>query len=142
MEEAKQGDTVKVYYTGRLENGMIFDTSLNREPLEFIIGEGQIIPGFEEAVVGMGPGDSTITTVLADSAYGPHQEDLVLSVARSQLPEDLDPQIGQRLQSQQEDGQALVFMVTEISEESVTLDANHPLAGQDLTFEIELVEIA
>ena len=142
MSEAKQGDTVKVHYTGKLENGMVFDTSTEREPLQFTIGEGQIIRGFEDAVVGMNPGDSTTTTVPADSAYGPYREDLVMSVERSRLPEDMEPEVGQQLQGQQEDGEDIVFTVTETTAENVTLDANHPLAGQDLIFDIQLVEIA
>lgn len=142
MAEVKQGDTVKVHYTGKLEDGLVFDSSVDREPLEFTIGEGQIIPGFEEAVVGLGPGDSTTTTVPPEKGYGPYRDDLVLSVERARLPEDMDPQVGQRLQSQQDDGETIVFTVTEIGEESITLDANHPLAGKDLVFEIELVGIA
>ena len=142
MAEANQGDTVKVHYTGKLVDGLVFDSSANREPLEFIIGEGQIIPGFEEAVVGLGAGDSTTVTVPPEKGYGPYRDDLVMSVERAQLPEDMDPQVGQRLQSEQEDGQTVVFTVTETAEESITLDANHPLAGKDLVFEIELVEVA
>ena len=142
MAEAKQGDTVKVHYTGKLEDGLVFDSSANREPLEFTLGEGQIIPGFEEGVVGLGPGDSTTVTVPPEKGYGAYRDDLVMAVERAQLPEDMDPQVGQRLQSQQDDGQTIVFTVTETAEESITLDANHPLAGKDLVFEIELVEIA
>ena len=142
MAEAKPGDTVKVHYTGKLEDGMVFDSSAEREPMEFIIGEGQIIPGFEEAVIGLEPGNSTTTTVPPEKGYGPRRDELVVSVERAQLPEDMDPQVGQRLQSEQEDGQTIAFTVTETAEESITLDANHPLAGKDLVFEIELVEIA
>ena len=142
MAGAKQGDVVKVHYTGKLEDGMVFDSSAEREPMEFIIGEGQIIPGFEEAVIGLEPGNSTTTTVPPEKGYGPRRDELVVSVERAQLPEDMDPQVGQRLQSEQEDGQTIAFTVTETAEESITLDANHPLAGKDLTFEIELVEIA
>jgi len=142
MAGARQGDTVKVHYTGKLENGLVFDSSVEREPLEFTIGEGQIIPGFEEAVVGLSPGDSTSTTVPPEKGYGPYREDLVMSVDRAQLPDGMDPQVGQRLQSEQEDGRTITLTVTEATEEKITLDANHPLAGKDLVFEIELVEIA
>jgi len=141
MAEVAQGDTVKVHYTGKLESGMVFDSSVDRDPLEFTIGEGQIIPGFEDAVIGMGPGDATITTIPPEQAYGPHREDMVMQVERSQLPKELEPEVGQRLQSEQENGEKLVFAITEVTEESVTLDANHPLAGKELIFEIELVEI-
>lgn len=141
MAEAQQGDTVKVHYKGTLEDGSVFDDSHDREPLEFTIGGGEIIPGFEEAVVGMEPGDTKTTEISSENAYGPHREDLVASVSRNELPEDLDPEVGQRLQIQQENGQSMVVEVTETGESDVTLDGNHPLAGEDLTFKIELVDI-
>ncbi|MBT4501380.1 MAG: peptidylprolyl isomerase [Gemmatimonadetes bacterium] len=141
MAEATQGDTVKVHYTGKLDSGMVFDSSVDRDPLEFTIGEGQIIPGFEDAVIGMGPGEATTTTIPPEQAYGPYREDMTMQVERSQLPKDLEPEIGQRLQGQQENGETVHFAITEVSEESVTLDGNHPLAGKELIFEIELVEI-
>ncbi len=141
MAEAKHGDTVKVHYTGKLEDGTVFDTSVDHDPLQFTIGEGQIIPGFEQAVVGMNPGESKTIKVTADDAYGLHHEEMVLVVDRNQLPADLNPEVGQQLQSRQPDGQTIVVTVTDVSESSVTLDANHPLAGKDLTFEIQLVEI-
>lgn len=141
MAAAKQGDKVKVHYTGRLENGMVFDSSVDREPLEFTIGEGQIISGFESAVVGMEPGDSVTTTVAPDEGYGEHRADMVVNVERSRLPEDMDPQVGERLQSESEDGEMIVFTITDTSQSEVTLDANHPLAGKTLEFDIELVEV-
>lgn len=141
MTQAKNGDTVKVHYTGKLEDGTVFDTSADHDPLEFTIGEGQLIPGFEKAVVGMNPGESKTTEVSPDEGYGPHREDLVLDVAPDQFPEHLDPEVGQNLQLRQPDGQTVNVTVTDISGSSVTLDANHPLAGQDLTFDIQLVEI-
>ena len=141
MAQAKYGDTVKVHYTGKFEDGMIFDSSIDRDPLQFIIGEGQIIPGFEEAVLGMNLNESKTVKIPADKAYGLHHEELVAVIDRSQLPADLNPQIGQQLQNRQPDGQIIVAMVTEVTESSVTLDANHPLAGMDLTFDIQLVEI-
>ncbi|MFQ6057453.1 MAG: peptidylprolyl isomerase [Anaerolineae bacterium] len=141
MAQAKHGDTVKVHFTGKLEDGTVFDTSINRDPLQFTIGEGQIIPGFEQAVVGMNPGESKTTKVPADKAFGPHREEMVLVVERNQLPVHLQPKVGQQLQMRQADGQIILVKVTDVSESSVTLDANHPLAGKDLTFDIQLIEI-
>ena len=141
MAQAKHGDTVKVHYTGKLEDGTVFDTSINRDPLQFTIGEGQIIPGFEQAVVGMNPGESKTTKVPADKAYGSHHKEEVLVVDRNQFPVDLKPEVGQKLQIRRTDGQTSVVTVTDVSESSVTLDANHPLAGKDLTFDIQLIEI-
>lgn len=138
---AKDGNTVKVHYTGKLDDGTIFDTSVEREPLEFTIGAGQIIPGFEEAVRRMQVGQVKTVTIPADEAYGPHNEDMVLVVERDKLPENLNPVVGQRLQKQQENGNMDVVVVTEFSDTTITLDANHPLAGKALTFEIELVEM-
>lgn len=141
MSQAKNGDTVKVHYTGALQDGTVFDSSESRGPLEFTLGRGQIIQGFEEAVLGMNPGESKTAQISADQAYGPHRPEMVLVVNRQQIPDDLDPQVGQELQIRREDGNAFAVKVTEISETDVTLDANHPLAGKDLTFTIELVEI-
>ncbi|HEC23760.1 MAG TPA: peptidylprolyl isomerase [Chloroflexi bacterium] len=141
MAQAKSGDTVRVHYTGKLVDGTVFDSSVDRDPLEFTIGAGQVIPGFEEAVVGMAPGDSKTATIPSAMAYGPHHAEMVLVVARTEFPEDLNPEIGQLLQIRQPDGQSFVVTVTEVSGTSVTLDANHPLAGKDLVFEIQLMEI-
>jgi len=138
---ASDGDTVSVHYTGTLEDGTKFDTSVGREPLEFTLGEGAIIPGFEEAVKGLKVGKSKTVTIPAEEAYGPHRDDLVIVVEREQLPADLDPKVDQQLQMQQTDGRTAVVIVTDVSETTITVDANHPLAGKDLTFEIELVEI-
>ncbi len=142
MNAAKEGDKVRVHYTGRLENGDVFDDSRDREPLEFTIGEGKIIPGFEEAVKGMSPGDTSTETIPCKKAYGERREDLVVSLERSELPDDIDPDIGQPLQMEQNDGSRLNVIVTDRDESTITLDANHPLAGRDLEFQIELVEIA
>ncbi|HDH96842.1 MAG TPA: peptidylprolyl isomerase [Proteobacteria bacterium] len=141
MAQAKEGDTVRVHYTGKLEDGTVFDSSVEREPLEFTIGEGQIIPGFEQAVIGMQPGEKKTVDVPPEKAYGPHREELVLEVERAKFPEHIDPQVGQQLQIPQPYGQAVIVTVTDVSETSVTLDANHPLAGKNLTFDIELIEI-
>jgi peptidylprolyl isomerase len=142
MAQAKKGDTVKVHYTGKLDDGSVFDTSADREPLQFTIGEGQIIPDFEQAVVGMNPGDSKTVQIPSDRAYGPHREEMVMEVDRNEFPADLEPKVDQRLQVSQQDGQTFAVTVTAVSETKVTLDGNHPLAGKDLTFDIQLSEIA
>lgn len=141
MSAAKQGDTVRVHYNGILNNGTQFDSSREAEPLEFKIGEGRIIPGFESAVVGMAPGDSKKVEIPSDEAYGPRREELTQEVERSRLPADLEVQEGMQLQASGPNEQPLVVTVAEVKPESVVLDANHPLAGEDLTFDIELVEV-
>jgi peptidylprolyl isomerase len=141
MTQAKSGDTVKVHYTGKLEDGTEFDTSVQGDPLQFTIGAGQIIPGFEQAIVGMSPGESKTAEISADQAYGPHRSERVLVVDRGQFPPHIDPQVGQHLEIRQADNQTMNVVVTDVSDSDVTLDANHPLAGQDLTFDIQLVEI-
>lgn len=141
MTQAQPGDTVQVHYTGKLADGTPFDSSLQRDPLQFTLGQGEIIPGFEQAVVGMAPGESKTETIPSDQAYGPHRSEMVLEVAREQLPNDLQPEVGQQLQMRQQDGTAVPVVVSDISESQVTLDANHPLAGKDLTFDITLVAI-
>jgi peptidylprolyl isomerase len=142
MVYAKQGDTVKVHYTGKLEDGTVFDSSVNREPLEFSIGTGSLIPGFEQAVIGMTPGESKTERIEAEQAYGQHREDMVLVVDRQQMPEDMQVGVGQQLQIRQQTGQTIPVVVTDVSDSQITLDANHPLAGEDLTFDIQLLEIA
>ena len=141
MAQAQAGDLVKVHYTGRLADGTVFDTSMEREPLEFTLGEGELIPGFEQAVLGMTAGESKTATILADQAYGPHRTERVIDVERHHLPPDLQPELGQRLQMTRPDGTTINVVVTTITETQVTLDANHPLAGQDLIFDLILVEI-
>ena len=142
MTQAKTGDTVTVHYTGRLGDGTVFDTSIGRDPLNFKIGDGQLIPDFEEAVVGMSPEESKTITIPSDKAYGPHRAEMVLEVEKKHFPEDLEPRLEQQLQVSQPDGRAFVAKVTNISETTVTLDTNHPLAGKDLTFDIQLTEVA
>ncbi|GAB4341291.1 MAG: peptidylprolyl isomerase [Leptolyngbyaceae cyanobacterium] len=142
MPQAKQGDTVKVHYTGKLDDGTVFDSSQEREPLEFTIGTGTIIPGFEQAVIGMSPGESKTEVIPPDRAYGPYLEEMVLQIERQQLPTDLDPEVGQQLQLQHPTGEVIPVIITDVSSSTVTLDANHPLAGEDLTFDIQLVAIA
>lgn len=141
MAKAKVGDTVRVHYTGKLEDGTVFDSSTDREPLEFQLGEGQVIQGFEEAVVGMSTGESKSATIDPEKGYGPHYDEMVIEVGREKFPPHIDPQIDQVLQLQRPDGERIRAIITEVSEETVTLDANHPLAGKNLQFDIELVDI-
>jgi FKBP-type peptidyl-prolyl cis-trans isomerase 2 len=141
MAHPRSGDTVKVHYTGRLDDGRVFDSSKERDPLELIVGQRRVIPGFEEAVVQMEPGEEKTVTVPADRAYGPRRPELMLSVDRTEFPDHIQPTVGQKLQVQRQHGQVAEVTVAEVSDNQVTLDANHPLAGQDLTFDLELVEI-
>ena len=141
MAEAKNGDTVKIHYTGKLDDGTVFDTSVERDPLQFTVGEGKLIPDFEQAVVGMNPGESKTIQIPAENAYGPHHQEMIMVVERSQFPEDLKPEVGQQLQVRQADSQDFVVTVMAVSDSKVTLDGNHPLAGKDLTFDIQLAEI-
>ncbi len=142
MTQAKSGDSVKIKYTGRLTDGTVFDSSEGREPLSFTIGGGEVIPGFEEAVSGMEVGESKNVTIPMDKAYGPRVDQLVIDVPRSQVPPDLEPEVDQRLQMSGPNGENVVVKVVDVSEESIKLDANPPLAGEDLNFDIELVEIS
>ncbi len=138
---AKDGDTVQVHYKGTLEDGTVFDTSRGGEPLEFPLAAGNVIAGFDKAVNGMRVGETKTVTIPAAEAYGPRYDELVLTVGRDELPEGLEPSIGQQLQMSQPDGGTVIVVVTEVSENSITVDGNHPMAGKDLTFEIELVGI-
>lgn len=141
MFYAAKDDTVKVHYTGKLPDGTIFDTSTDKAPLQFIIGRQEVIPGFEEAVMGMVMGEQKTATVPADQAYGASREDLVEEIPRADLPEDIDPRVGAQLEVTRQDGSIFHVMVVDVGESTVTLDANHPLAGRDLIFELELLEI-
>lgn len=141
MAQAQNGSTVSVHYTGMLDDETVFDSSRDGDPLSFTIGSGQIIPGFEKGVVGMSPGETKRVEISADEAYGPYQDDQVIEVGRDKLPDDLEPQVGQQLQVQQTDGQVAVVTIKEVTPSAVQLDANHPLAGKDLTFEIEMVTV-
>lgn len=142
MAQAKEGDTVQVNYTGRLEDGTVFDTSYGRWPLQFTIGRGQLIEGFEKAVVGMAEGDKKTVIIPFQEAYGPRMKEAIVEVPRKNLPPDLNPSVGQRLEIVQQNDETVLVTVIAASESSLTLDANHPLAGRDLTFDIELVSIA
>ena len=142
MAQAKNNDIVKVHYTGKLNDGTVFDSSKERDPLRFQLGQGQIIPGFEQAVIGMSPGESKSINIPSEQAYGQRREELIQEVPRQQLPNDMEFKVGQRLQLGQDKEQQMIVEVTDVSESSITLDANHPLAGEELLFDIELVEIA
>jgi peptidylprolyl isomerase len=138
---AKDGDTVRVHYTGTLDDGTEFDSSVGGDPLEFTVGAGQMISGFDQAVVGMKLGESKTVTIPPEEAYGPYRDDLVQVLDRSQFQEGTEPVVGQQWESPQPDGRTLIFTVIEVTETTVTADYNHRLAGETLTFEIELVEI-
>ncbi len=142
MSQAKNGDSVKIHYTGTLEDGTVFDSSAGRDPLVFTVGGGQVIVGFEEAVLGMIVGDRKKVFIPADKAYGEKNEDLVMEVSRDQVPPDLEPEVGQKLQMGGANGELLVVTVVEVNEAVIILDANPPLAGKDLIFDLELVAIS
>jgi len=142
MPEAKQGDTVKIHYTGKFNDGTVFDASTEDEPLEFVIGEGQVIPGVEEAVIGMNPEESKEAVIPPEKAYGQYHDDMVVEVEKDKFPEHIQPELGLELELKQENGESVFVVVTNVSDEEITLDANHPLAGKDLTFDIQLMEIA
>jgi peptidylprolyl isomerase len=142
MKRAESGDMVKVHYTGRLEDGTVFDSSTGRDPLEFTIGQGKLLKAFENAVTGMSAGEKTTVKILYIDAYGAHMGQLVKKVPRDKFPGMIKLEIGFPLSMRQQDGGMLDMVITEISEDSVTLDGNHRLAGKDLEFEIELLEIS
>jgi len=141
MSKVKDGDTVKVYYTGKLEDGTVFDSSKEGEPLELTIGAGNVIEGFEKGVIGMERGSSKTVTIPPEEAYGSMNEELVAKVKKENFPENITPVIGEQLQLKQQDGNIVNVTIAEIRGDTVTLDANHPLSGKTLIFDIELVEI-
>lgn len=141
MTTAKSGDTVRIHYTGTLTDGTKFDSSEGREPLEFSLGSGQVIPGFDNAVDGMAVGENKSVTIEPAEAYGDRHPQLIQDVPKSALPEEMDPQVGMQLQSQSPEGQVMRLVVTDVKEDAITVDGNHPLAGQTLNFDIDLVEI-
>ena len=141
MTKVKTGDTVRMHYTGTLQDGTTFDTSRERDPLQFTVGGGEIIPGLDAAVEGMEPGETKTVKVPATDAYGAHDPSRVQTVAREQIPENIPTDPGTQLEVQTQTGQRVPVMVTQATDGEVTLDANHPLAGRDLTFDVELVEI-
>jgi peptidylprolyl isomerase len=142
MRQAKHGDTVRVHYRGKLPDGSVFDETFDRGPLRFTIGGGQLIPGFEEAVVGMTPGDSKTTELPPEKAFGPYQEDMVVVVPKSRFADsEVELAVGERVPIPQPDGPPVEVTVTEVTESAVTVDANHPLAGENLSIDIELIDI-
>ena len=141
MTETTSDKTVKAHYTGSLDDGSVFDTSREREPFEFVVGAGQVISGFDQAVADMAVGDTKTVKIPSDEAYGPYVQERVFEVGHDQFAEGIKLEVGMQLQSEAGEGQPpMVATVTEVTEEKVVLDANHPLAGKDLTFEIELME--
>jgi peptidylprolyl isomerase len=139
--KVKKGDTVKVHYTGKLEDGKEFDSSLERQPLQFEVGAGRVIKGFEDAVVGLEVGEKKTVTIPAKNAYGSYDENLLIEIPKKNVPKGIAPEVGMRLQLVNQQGQAAHVVVTEILDETVTLDANHPLAGKTLVFDLEVLEI-
>jgi len=140
-EQAKTGDKVQVHYHGRLVDGTTFDSSAGRQPLEFEVGSGMVIKGFDEGVSGMSVGDKKTISIPPDEAYGPRQEEMVIEFPITNFPPDIKPEVGMTLNMHSENGQEIPVVITAITEEAVTLDANHPLAGQTLVFDLELVDI-
>ena len=141
MTQAKAGDTVRIHYTGTLDDGTVFDISEDRDPLEFTVGSGQIIPGLDIAIPGMSVGDKKSVKVDCQDAYGPIHPEARQAVPRAEIPADIPLDLGTQLQVQTPDGHAMTVTVVEVTETEVTLDANHPLAGKDLTFDIEIISI-
>ncbi len=141
MSEVKNGDTIKVHYTGKLTDETIFDSSREREPLEFTVGSGQLIQGFDKAVIGMKAGEATVANIPCAEAYGEPREDMVMSVPKDQLPAEIKPEIGMTLSAGQPDGTQMPVTVIEVADDHIKLDANHPLAGKDLVFDIEVVSV-
>ncbi|MBS9523034.1 peptidylprolyl isomerase [Litoribacter alkaliphilus] len=142
MSVATKGNTVKVHYTGKLQDGTVFDSSENREPLQFTLGDGNMIKGFDAAVHGMAVGEDKSVTIPSAEAYGEKRDEMLVDIPRTQVPADINPEIGMDLSIQNQNGQPMPVKVVHVDEEKITLDANHPLAGKDLIFDIKLVEIA
>ena len=142
MQQAKSGDTVKVHYSGRLTDGTTFDSSSGRDPLEFKVGNGDVIKGFDEGVAGMSVGEKKTVHIPADEAYGQKEEDRVVNFPRANFPPDMEPEVGMQLNMTNGGGQVIPVTIVDVDAENVILDANHPLAGQDLIFDIELVDIS
>ena len=141
MTKVKSNDKVKVHYTGKLLDGQVFDSSVDREPLEFTVGAGQMIPGFDKGVLDMGLNEKKTLNIPSAEAYGEAREELKQEVPRQHLPEDMKPEVGMALASKTPDGHQMQFVVTEVKEESIVVDGNHPLAGKELVFEVEVVGI-
>lgn len=141
MQKAKKGDTVIISYIGRLEDGTVFDSTENRNPLEFTVGEGELIPGLEQGIIGMMPGESRTIMIPMEMGYGPHLKERVCELDRKRIPQGVQPEVGQQLQLYRADGLPVMGTVIGKSETSFTMDYNHPLAGKTLIFETRLLEI-
>jgi FKBP-type peptidyl-prolyl cis-trans isomerase 2 len=141
MIQVKENNTVKVHYTGKLSDGQVFDSSEGKEPLEFTLGQGRLIPGFEKGLMDMKLNEKKTVTIAKEEAYGEVNQDLIQEVQKSELPQEITPEVGMGLVSKSSDGQEMNLQVIEVREESIVLDGNHPLAGKDLTFDLEVVEI-
>ena len=141
MNRAKTGDTVRVHYTGKYQDGSVFDSSFERKPIEFTIGSGTLIPGFEEGVIGMGAGETKTIIVPPEEGYGPRSENLLVDVKKTDFAVDAEPSIGEQYLIRQQEGNDLVVTIAHITDDMVTLDANHPLAGKTLAFDIQVVDI-
>jgi peptidylprolyl isomerase len=141
MSQAKDGDKVKVHYTGKLENGEVFDSSKDRQPLEFEIGGGNVMPGVEKGIIGMEIGDTKSIQIPPEDAFGPWRRELLVDLKRNEFPENMNLTVGQKLQMRHMDGDPLSLIITDVNEDTVMLDANHPLAGKTLVFDVELIGI-
>lgn len=141
MSQVKQNDTVKVHYTGKLANGEVFDSSLERDPMEFQVGKGQLIPGFENGIIDMKVNEKKTLVIPSEEAYGEPRKELIQEVPKDKLPEEIKPEVGMGLVSTTPDGNEIQLVVKEVKDDAIVVDGNHPLAGQELTFEIEVVEI-
>lgn len=141
MEQVKSGDTVRVHYHGRLNDGSTFDSSEGREPLEFEVGSGNVIAGFDRGVTGMQVGEKKTINIPSDDAYGPKNDEMIMEFPKDRFPADMEPEVGMQLNMSNGAGQNFPVTIAEVRDDVVVLDANHPLAGQDLTFDLELVEI-
>ena len=141
MTQVKENNTVKVNYTGKLSNGQVFDTSEGREPIEFTLGQGQLIPGFEKGVIDMKLNEKKTITIAKEEAYGEVNNDLIQEVKKTELPQDISPEVGMGLVSKSPDGREMNLMVVEVKDDSIVVDGNHPLAGKELIFDLEVVDI-
>ena len=141
MSQVKENNTIKVNYTGKLSNGQIFDTSEGKEPIEFVLGQGRLIPGFEKGLIDMKLNEKKTIEIAKDQAYGDVNDNLIKEVNKTELPQDMEPKVGMGLVSKSPDGKEINLMVVEVKDESIVIDGNNPLAGQDLIFDVEVVEI-
>ena len=141
MSQVKENNTVKVHYTGKLADGQVFDTSEGKEPIEFVLGQGQLIPGFEQGLIDMKVNEKKTITIAKEEAYGEVNDQLIQEIDRANLPQDMEPKVGMGLVSKSPEGQEMNLMIVEVKDKSVVIDGNHPLAGRDLVFDLEVVEI-